>query len=279
MKVYKDSLYVGGTEWKRVDRFTYRSDEYNISVNVKGHMHDPEEVIFDYLMHQNNNPAVKVIDWNDPVYSISSKGYYEFICSELCVYSDDFNPIGCQGSFSEIANAMWLIPFNFVLCEDRNKIENVRKIRLDFAQLYSNYDNYDAIDSRMPINVLEMLYAIGLIGQDESTKQFDTHDSWSSDFLKVYFRTIISNLGLQDMTDDVISDERALGMLGDVTPLLKVYSTIECANNREYDEHGIGGFFPDPTTKRDLRTKNLVWQMRQYIEQITFQTVIADNDY
>lgn len=166
--------------------------------------------------------------------------YFEWLCSLV-----DFR--GLPGSPYYIPlRVMYETEFKVLIPNDINRADDGVAFRKEFCT-EKGYQTDIFNNEKEPCTVLEML--IGL----SDRMAWEMLDSNVDSYIGRWFREILDNLGIRKNTTSYQATE-----------------IIRIANNREYDEDGIGGYFP--IKMKNKQVKNLdekrleIWyQMQRYL--------------
>lgn len=130
--------------------------------------------------------------------------------------------------------------FRWSIPNDDNRVEDGKELRQEFLYEY----NVDQRWMREPCSVLEMLVALA--------RRVAFEDSGEPD---EWFWKLMSNLGLEQYTDDVynyvVADE--------------VNEVLDMFLDRQYSDDGEGGLFPLNDTTADQREIEIWYQMSAYL--------------
>ena len=135
--------------------------------------------------------------------------------------------------------------FVWILDMDSNRAQ----YGLDMRRRYK-LETGNVADLSSPCNVLEMMIALSLQGEENIMTGLDTDDQTSR-----WFWEMFDNLGLYDMDDMHYDRER-------------VEHILSRFMNREYEPDGTGGLFYIPDSGRDLRKVEIWYQMLWYLDRI-----------
>lgn len=153
-----------------------------------------------------------------------------------------------------LANILFRTEFKARIEFDKNRIEEGKILRENFALFNSGFKSYEAID--IPeVSFLEVM--IGLC-QKFDTDVMMTEDE--TDRSKDWFWLMLKNVNLDIYTDSAFydpDDEEA-------SPYLICKSILQVINDREYSEDGTGGFFPLKHPKYNQKNRELWLQMHEY---------------
>lgn len=138
------------------------------------------------------------------------------------------------------------VDFRFIIAMDENRAEDGTELRYRFGREHEYEDAMisDFLDDR-PCSVLEMMVALAI--------RYEEHimaDPEIGDRVGEWFESMIDNLGLSRMTDDIYDRN-------------EVDSIIETFLNREYSRDGSGGLFTT-NSDRDMRSIEIWYQMFLY---------------
>lgn len=157
-----------------------------------------------------------------------------------------------------LAKRLNSIEFYWTVPNDDNRATDGKNLRMRWLDIFEN-ENGRSVDSDTagevvsgPCTVLEMM--IGLAIRCETDIMMDDDEG---DRTKQWFWEMIRNLGLEDCSDDHISQK-----MGDT-----INYSIQIALEREYDRYGHGGFWPLKWTKKDQRKVEIWYQMCAYLEE------------
>lgn len=173
-----------------------------------------------------------------------NREYFKWLCH--LVYDARYLK---KTSYQKLLTRLHEIDFEYILPMDGNRAEDGTDLRYRFA-----YEK--ELDSRMiarylddrPCSVLEMMIALSV-----RCEQHIMEDTEIGDRTGQWFWNMIVSLGLGGMSDEDY-DENYVNMI--VQRFLK----------RQYKRDGEGGLFTIKSTRRDLRTIDIWYQMHQYLE-------------
>ena len=144
--------------------------------------------------------------------------------------------------------------FYFLLCRKLYKtpfiwlIEGDRDRAKDGLELRKMYDGDDILNG--PVSVLEVLIAFAIRIDEWLSGGEDGGYSW--------FMTMLHNLGLDEFTDDILTEPGAMEI---------VENRIEKWVERKYDFDGKGGIFPLRNATNDQRCDTFELQLQSYLKE------------
>ena len=152
-----------------------------------------------------------------------------------------------------LADILFRTEFKPKIDNDKNRVEDAKIIREDFALLCSRYRNYAAIDSP-GVSFLEVMIAL--------CHKFDSDVMMTEDGkdrAKDWFWLMLKNAGLDEYVDSKFSN-----MDDEDNPYIICESILKIINDREYGEDGKGGFFPLKHPKTNQKNREIWYQMHEY---------------
>lgn len=172
------------------------------------------------------------------------KEYFEWLYNYVCIGRAHANV-----SYKRLFNLLHNINFKYLIKNDVNRAVDGIDLRYRFS-LDVNDENVMKYLKGYPCSVLEMI--IGLAIRCEETIMEDPR---YGDRTKQWFWSMLSNLGLSYMTDDMFDEEYAI-------------RRINIFLNREYDSDGKGGLFYIRNANDDLRNVEIWTQLCWYLNNI-----------
>lgn len=156
-------------------------------------------------------------------------------------------------TYFTLATILYRTEFKARVNFDKNRIEDAKLLREDFALACTRYKNYSVI-AQNGASFLEVMIAM--------CQRFDTDvmmDEKQIDRSKDWFWLMLKNVDLDIYVDSgfIDADEEA-------NPFRVIDSILKIINEREYREDGKGGFFPLKHPKSDQRNVELWKQMHAY---------------
>lgn len=166
--------------------------------------------------------------------------YFEWMIGQVCDSDHPWNQL--LGYLSDI-------DFRCAMPMDENRASDGESLRYEFGY-ERDYDHRMIaayLDNR-PCSVLEMMVALSK--RCEEQIMFDPKCGSRTKF---WFRSMLKNMGLADMTDDGYFERGT------------VLRIVDRFMDRRYDPDGRGGLFYIPSTRRDLREVEIWCQMCWYL--------------
>lgn len=155
------------------------------------------------------------------------------------------------GSYRRLFKQLHSIDFEYLIPMDGNRAEDGVDLRYRFG--YENaYDDHTIakyLDDH-PCSVLEMLIALAIRCEEHIMDDPDIGDR-----TYIWFWNMIQNLGLDFMSDSRYEPEY-------------VAATIDRFLNRDYGRNGTGGLFTVNSSRYDMRSMEIWYQMCAYLEDI-----------
>lgn len=152
-----------------------------------------------------------------------------------------------------LALKMFNLRYKVLVDFDRNRVEDARKLREDFALNQSRYKQYAILDTP-GASMLEVIIAL--------VNRFDTYVMMTEDGedrSKQWFWEMMKNSGLDIFVDSYFEEHENGHMECD--------SVLNIINDRTYSFDGKGGFFPLLQPKSDVRRRELWFQMHDYFNE------------
>lgn len=175
-------------------------------------------------------------------YEIDIKNrYFEWLYNYMCK-----GKINSKISYRKLFMLLHEIDFDFYIYNDVNRAMDGIDLRCRFAAAINNEDATDILDE--PCSVLEMMVALAI-----RCEETIMDDPSYGDRTAQWFWSMVSNLGLNRMTDDVFNKQFAAN---------KIYNFLE----RRYDSDGRGGLFYIKGCKEDLRDVEIWTQLCWYLD-------------
>lgn len=168
--------------------------------------------------------------------------YYEWLMRFL---EDDIHDVR---AYNNLLNQLFMTPFMVVLERDESRAVEGCELRRDFAEDIGESRRILA-DELGFCSILEMMIALSIRSENEILADPLYPPNYSR-----MFWIMISNLGLENMTDDMY-DEYEVQYILDVL----VY--------RHYEKNGIGGLFTTNDPNKDFRSLNIWGQLCSYINE------------
>lgn len=172
------------------------------------------------------------------------KAYFDWLYDILCWDQSK--------SYIELLHALDEITFVFDIEMDGNRAADGEDLRYRFGH-ENNYEDVEVatfLDNR-PCSVLEMMAGLAIRFEEHIMRDPDYGDRTS-----MWFWDMITNLGLDDMSDDCFNPA-------------KVKNIVDRFLNREYAPDGTGGPFTIKGCPTDLRQVELWFQGNWYLNTIT----------
>lgn len=170
--------------------------------------------------------------------------YFEWLYNYVCKGRAHANI-----SYKRLFNLLHNITFTYTIKYDANRAADGVDLRYRFS-LDVNDEGVMKYLKGYPCSVLEML--IGLAIRCEETIMDNPR---YGDRTKQWFWSMLSNLGLSYMTDDLYNEKYAI-------------EHINIFLNREYDPDGRGGLFYIRNCEEDLRDVEIWTQLCWYLNDI-----------
>jgi len=171
--------------------------------------------------------------------------YFDWLCD--IIDTDDY----CIADYLYLLEELYYTKFFWILNRDRNRAEEGLNMRYKYAYEHDiEYDTMDRIFNDIPCSVLEMLVALSW--DIENRIMFDSD---KGDQTGYWFWIMISNLGLDDLTNDRFNGHYVQNVLSDFM-------------NRNYDKDGKGGIFIIEDPPKDLRDVEIWYQACWYLNSI-----------
>lgn len=159
-------------------------------------------------------------------------------------------------SYTMLFSVMYETEFYYFIDNDSNRAEEGKNLRTIFANEYSaNTSDAEEIVNDIlagPCNVLEMLIAFA--------EKIDFAVMWNEedgDRTRLWFWTMVDNLGLLEYSDDVITQDFLNG----------VREKLVIMMDRRYSYNGEGGLFPLEHPQNDQRNVELWYQMQDFMRE------------
>lgn len=166
--------------------------------------------------------------------------YFEWLCRQVRCYNH-----------KKLLFLLFSVDFIYDLPMDGNRYEEGIDLRYRFADENEYPQRYAAswLDD-VPCSMLEMMVALCL--------RIDGHITWDpdaeNDSTNQWFRDMLKNSGLYELTDDRFDRHRALNI-------------IKCILERRYARNGEGGLFCLRHCKKDMRNIEIWYQAMWYIDE------------
>lgn len=158
-----------------------------------------------------------------------------------------------ESTYFTLATILFRTEYKPRVDRDKNRIEDAKLLREDFALYCTRYKNYEII-ATPGASFLEVMIAL--------CQRFDTEvmmDENHIDRSKDWFWMMLKNADL-----DIYSDSGFTEIDEEASPFLVVDSILKVINERTYREDGKGGFFPLKNPQNDQRKVELWKQMHAY---------------
>lgn len=154
-------------------------------------------------------------------------------------------------SYEKLLSCLHDIEFIYTIGRDGNRYEDGVELRYRFG--YENSYEYSMIaaflDDR-PCSVLEMMVALAIRCEEDIMGDPDFGDRTEE-----WFWDMITNLGLDDMDDDIFDEQ-------------KVRQVVSHMLNHQYRRNGEGGLFRIDNCEYDLRTIEIWYQLNWYLNSL-----------
>lgn len=170
---------------------------------------------------------------------INNYEYFNWLCGIVCR-----NRFSKNISYQRLLDCLHSIEFRVVIPNDINRAKDGVDMRRRYYLTYGNI-----IDDGSPCTVLEMMVALTVRCEENIMDNPSFGDRTGQ-----WFWSMISTLGLSDMTDNHFDEEF-------------VREKIDIFLNREYEPNGQGGLFKIRHCRRDLRRVEIWYQLCWYLDQ------------
>ena len=168
--------------------------------------------------------------------------YFEWLLDQIS--GEYFDP----SDHMEVLLHLYLSEFYWVIPIDENRAIDAVELREFFADdYYMEHNDFPNIEPPAECSVLEVMIALA-----DKMENPIMSDSRYGDRTGYWFGTMLDNLGLLRMTDNVFNERLASGI-------------IEKFLNREYAHNGCGNLFEVPDCTDDLRAMEIWQQMMMYL--------------
>lgn len=173
--------------------------------------------------------------------------YFEWLYRTVC----DIDRYSKKLSYRKLFKYLHSVDFDYILPMDGNRAENGTDLRYRFGYEHGYEGPIIAsyLDDR-PCSVLEMMIALALHCEERIMCDPDVGDRTGQ-----WFWDMISSLGLVHMSDLYFDRDYA----SDV---------IERFLKRDFKRNGEGGLFTVRNVKHDMRTREIWYQMCDYVNEI-----------
>jgi hypothetical protein len=167
--------------------------------------------------------------------------YFEWLYNYVCK-----GRVNNRISYKKLFILLHDIDFDFYIRSDMNRAIDGTDLRYRFSIVKDDDSINDILDG--PCSVLEMMVALAVRAETimDNPKYGDRTGQW--------FWGMLSNLGLNRMTDDNFNEKIATQ---------RIYDFLE----RRYNPNGKGGLFYIPETKEDLTQVEIWTQMCWYLDK------------
>ena len=165
--------------------------------------------------------------------------YFKWLCGIVC--KDKFSK---NISYNKLLECLYSIEFRFVIPNDINRAKD----GVDLRKRYY-FMTFNNVDMDLPCNVLEMMVALTIRCEESIMDNPSFGDRTGQ-----WFWTMIKNLGLYTMTDDIFDEDF-------------VRDKIDIFMDRQYEPDGQGGLFRIKHCIRDLRQVEIWYQLCWYLDQ------------
>lgn len=166
--------------------------------------------------------------------------YFEWLYNYVCK-----GKVNNKVSYRKLFMLLHDIDFDFYIYDDINRAMDGVDLRNRFAAEIRDEEASEVLDDSC--SVLEMLVALAI-----KCEETIMDDPRYGDRTSQWFWSMISNLGLNTMTDDVFNKQYAA---------TKIYTFLE----RQYEPDGKGGLFYIRNCKEDLRSVEIWTQLCWYL--------------
>lgn len=166
--------------------------------------------------------------------------YFEWLYNYVCK-----GKVNNKISYRKLFRLLHDIDFDFYIYDDVNRAMDGVDLRNRFAAEIRDESASDVLDDSC--SVLEMLIALAI-----KCEETIMDDPRYGDRTSQWFWGMLSNLGLNRMTDDIFNEQYATA---------KIYTFLE----RQYQPDGRGGLFYIRGCKEDLRTVEIWTQLCWYL--------------
>lgn len=171
-------------------------------------------------------------------------GYFEWMCNLV----RDGKRVK-KASYRKLLMMLHETEFVYSIRNDLNRAKDGLDLRYRFALSNGDY-GYISECLEGPCSVLEMMIALAVRCEEHIMDDPDIGDRTGQ-----WFWTMISNLGLESMTDARFDRDY-------------VKYRLDIFLNRKYDANGYGGLFTVEHCDCDLRTVEIWYQMCWYLKSI-----------
>ena len=169
--------------------------------------------------------------------------YFEWLCDRVdCSWepgSEYYIPL----------KVMFETEFKVIVANDINRKQDGEALRKAFSKEYGYRVEEIFKDEKEPCSVLEMLVAL------VERMSWEMMDEVRDNSYGRWFKEILSNLGITRRTG-----------------FYKAEEIVNVANNREYEDDGIGGYFPLKSPQKACQKRGQKWteiwyQMQNYFSE------------
>jgi hypothetical protein len=168
--------------------------------------------------------------------------YFEWLLDQIS--GEYFNP----SNHEEVLLRLYLSSFYWSIPRDENRAIDAVELREFFADdYYMTYNELPYLDPPTDCSVLEVMIALS-----DKMENPIMSDSRYGDRTGYWFGTMLNNLGLLTMADDIFNERMTNGI-------------IERFLNRDYSPEGRGNLFEIPDCTDDLREIEIWQQMMIYL--------------
>jgi len=169
---------------------------------------------------------------NEPLENV----YFNWLYSKV----SDITARSPRDRYDKLFRLLHQTEFVYLVSGDDNRAEDGMDLRAEFFN--EEYAHDDGLFSYEPCSVLEMLIAFS------RRASFETEDTPA-----YWFWTMLSNLGLASLSDNVFNSTRT------------IQDVVDWFVWRRYDSKGNGGLFPLLNSNKNQSKVELWYQFNQYL--------------
>lgn len=175
------------------------------------------------------------------------KDYYTWIAGFTTSWLSEY------GNYGKLMDYLYSRDFYSIVDFDSNRAADGKDLRLKFVESTNTYNYRDAyLYLSGDCSVLEMMAALALKCEEQIMRDFTIGDR-----SKIWFYTMISSLGLSEMTDENFDEKY-------------VSEVIDRLLSREYESNGRGGLFTVDDPPEDMRSVDIWYQLNYYLRSIDY---------
>ena len=163
--------------------------------------------------------------------------YFRFLC--------DIVDVGIE--YDKMMSLLSAVPFRYSNIYDKSRVDDAMELRFEFERVIDERIIFDC-----PVSVLEVLVALAKRCEDTIM-----HDPDYGDRTHDWFWEMITNLGLNGMTDRQFNEEY-------------IIEKLDIFLDRRYTKTGKGSIFCVKRPMRDMADVDIFMQMRWWINQEFF---------